>query len=206
MMESRTRLRAITAAYTTLAGLPGHDYSGINLGGLILTPGVYKFTTSAFLTTGTTPTLTLNAEGDANAIFVFEIGSTLTTGSGSVVNVINGNAGTGVFWQVGSSATLGSGTAFAGNILALTSIELDTGATICGRALARNGEVTLEGNTISDTCLVTGGLNNNLGDFGSLGFAGSSEAAVPEPGTVPLLCVGLFALTLCGWQSRKRVA
>jgi Ice-binding-like len=114
----------------------------------ILTPGVYFFSSSAQLT----GTLTLNDQGNPDAEFVFQIGSTLTTASGSSVVTINSgdSPGCNVFWQVGSSATLGTTTAFEGNILALTSITADTGATVLdGRLLARNGAVTLDSNTIT---------------------------------------------------------
>ena len=190
----------VTTAYTALAGLPvDHVLTGTDLGGLTLFPGVYSFSSSA----GLTGTLTLDANNAPNALFVFQIVSTLTTASGSAVEVIDGGPGSGVFWQVGSSATLGAGTAFLGNILAYSSITLGAGATICGRALAQGGAVTLDANTVSDTCSLPSTFNGGLGDFGSSGFAGE---AVPEPGTVPLLSVGLLALTLYAGQSRKRVA
>jgi len=97
-----------------------------------------------------TGALTLNAQGNAAAVFIFKIGSTLTTASSSSVSVINGGTACNVFWQVGSSATVGTTTQFAGNILALTSIALQNGATIVpGRALARNGEVTMDTNNIT---------------------------------------------------------
>lgn len=137
----------LTTAYNNVAGQScGTNLTGTDLGGLMLTPGVYCFSSSAQLT----GTLTLNALGDANALFLFQIGSTLTTASASSVLFTGGGNGDSVFWQVGSSATLGTTTAFAGNILALTSITATTGATIqCGRALARNGAVTLDSNVIS---------------------------------------------------------
>jgi hypothetical protein len=96
-----------------------------------------------------TGTLTLNAQGNANATFVFKTGSTLTTASGSSVVLINGGNPCGVAWQIGSSATLGTTTSFIGNLIALSSITLNTGANIIGRALARNGAVTLDTNNIS---------------------------------------------------------
>src|SRR5205823_13742224 len=94
--------------------------------------------------------LVLDAGGRADAVFVFKMASTLTTGSNASVSVINGGGDCGVFWQVGSSATLGTGTNFAGNILALTSISLATGAKVSGRALARNGAVTMDDNAITN--------------------------------------------------------
>jgi len=134
--------RDLTTAYNLLAGEPSRaDLTGRDLGGMTLTPGVYHFSSSAQLT----GTLTLNALGDPNARFDFQIGSTFTTASTASVRLINGADACNVFWQVGSSATLGTGTSFEGNILALTSITLNTRADILsGRALARNGAVTLD--------------------------------------------------------------
>jgi uncharacterized protein with beta-barrel porin domain len=137
----------LTTAYNSLAGRPSTaNLTGQDLGGLVLTPGVYTFNSNAQLT----GTLTLNAQGNPNAVFIFQVGSTLVTASSSRVNVIGGGQGTNVFWQVGSSATLGTSTSFVGDILALTSITLNTGANIaCGAALARTGAVTLDTNNIS---------------------------------------------------------
>ena len=141
----------LTTAYNDLAGQACNtDLTGQDLGGLTLTPGAYCFSTSAQLT----GTLTLDAQGDPNAVFVFQIGSTLTTASNAVVSVINGGADCNVFWQVGSSATLGTGTAFAGSILALTSITLNTSAGVSGRILARNGAVTLDTSTVTSCVAV----------------------------------------------------
>lgn len=140
----------LTVAYNNIAATPCTvDLTGQNLGGLTLTPGVYCFSTSAQLTGA----LTLDALGNANALFLFKIGSTLTTASGSSVAVINngGNSCNKAYWQVGSSATLGTGTSFTGDILALSSITLTTGANTNGRALARNGAVTLDTNHVN-TC------------------------------------------------------
>jgi len=137
----------LTTAYNQVAGtMCTMDLSGQDLGGMTLTPGVYCFTSSAQLT----GTLTLNAQGNPNAQFLFKIGSTLTTASGSRVLFINSATACNdnVFWQVGSSATLGTGTSLAGNILALSSITLTTGATLTGRTLARNGAVTLDTNRV----------------------------------------------------------
>lgn len=133
--------------YNSVAGRPTTvDLTGQNLGGLTLTPGVYNFASVANLT----GTLTLNALGNPNAVFIFNVGSALTTGSASTVRVIGGGTGDNVYWRVGSSATLGTTTTFLGDILALTSITLNTGANItCGSALARNGAVTLDSNNIA---------------------------------------------------------
>jgi hypothetical protein len=139
----------VTTAYNALASQAcTADLTGQDLGGRTLTAGVYCFSSSAQLT----GTLTLDAQGNSSAVFIFKIGSTLTTASGSSVTVTNGGSLCNVFWQVGSSATLGTTTSFRGNILALTSITLTTGAGVTGRTLARNGAVTLDTNTVTDTC------------------------------------------------------
>lgn len=133
-------------AYNNLAGqATTQDLTGQDLGGMTLVAGVYNFATSAQLT----GTLTLNAAGNPNAVFIFKIGSTLTTATGARVVIINGGSACNVFWQVGSSATLGTSTSLLGNILALTSITANTGASIIGRALARNGAVTLDTNSVN---------------------------------------------------------
>jgi hypothetical protein len=143
---------SVTTAYNSLASQACTlDLTGQDLGGKTLTPGVYCFSTSAQLT----GTLTLNSLGNAAAVFVFKIGSTLTTASASSVVMINGGSACNVFWQVGSSATAGTTTSFIGNVLALTSITLTTGVHMIGRALARNGAVTLDSNVITNAaCLV----------------------------------------------------
>ena len=133
-------------AYNNLAGQQcTANFASQDLGGMRLVPGVYCFSSSAQLT----GTLTLDAEGDSSAVWVFKTVSTLTTASSSSVLLINGGQPCNVYWQIGSSATLGTSTSFVGNILALTSIALQTGAKVSGRALARNGAVTLDSNTVS---------------------------------------------------------
>ncbi len=172
----------LTTGYNAALGLsPTATLTGKDLGGMTLTPGVYFFASSAQLT----GKLTLNNLGNPNAVFVFQIGSTLTTGSASSVVFANSLADPNVYWQVGSSATLGTTTAFQGNILALTSITLNTGATIgCGSALAINGAVTLDSNVIG------GGCNG-------------SKSVVPESGTLGLLGTGLVLLAGIGrWRLR----
>jgi type VI secretion system secreted protein VgrG len=179
----------LTTAYNFAAGQPcGTVLTGQDLGGLTLTSGVYCFASSAQLT----GTLTLDAQGDPNAVFLFQIGSTLTTASSSSVVFINGGQGDSVFWQVGSSATLGTTTAFAGNILALSSITLNTGANIqCGRALARNGAVTMDTNDVS---------------IDTAGCETTPTGAAPEPGTATLLSLGLLvSLVISGYQTRARI-
>jgi hypothetical protein len=131
----------LTTLYNSLAASTcTTNLSGQDLGGLTLTPGVYCFNSSAQLT----GTLTLDGGGNPNAVFTFQTGSTLTTASGSSVLLINNAGSCGVFWQVGCSATLGTGASLVGSIVALTSITLNTGAGITGRVLARNGAVTLD--------------------------------------------------------------
>ncbi len=136
----------VTTAYNTLAGQARTaTLTSQDLGGKTLTQGVYFYATSAQLT----GQLILDAKGDPSAVFVFQIGSTLTTASSASVLLTNGASPCNVYWQVGSSATLGTTTRFIGNILALTSIGLNTGATVVGRALARNGAVTLDTNAFT---------------------------------------------------------
>lgn len=172
----------VGTAYGVLAAEPcTADLTDQDLGGKTLTPGVYCFSSSAQLT----GTLVLDAGFVANSVFVFKIGSTLTTASGSSVRVINGATACDVFWQVGSSATLGTTTSFTGNILALASVTVQTGATINGRALARNGSVTLDGNQIlSDVCNGAGDAGTPLPDAGiPAPDAGTPvpDAGVPQP-------------------------
>jgi hypothetical protein len=177
----------LTAAYNSAAGLaPNQILTGQNLGGLTLTPGVYFFASSAQLT----GILTLNNEGNPDAVFVFQVGSTLTTASDSSIVTINDGSipnltpGISVYWQIGSSATLGTGTDFEGNILANTSITANTGATIDGRLLAENGAVTLDDNTITaPPAEVIGGT------------------PVPDKSSA-LLLLGCSCATLCTFRRR----
>ena len=135
----------LVTAYNDAAGrTPVHIVSA-DLGGQTLAPGVYK-ATSAMSLTGT---LTLDAHGVPGAVWIFQAGSTLITGSSSRVSLTNGASPCNVFWQVGSSATIGTGNHFAGTVMALTSIAVQTGATVQGRVLARNGAVTLDNNVIT---------------------------------------------------------
>lgn len=179
-----------SAAYTMLAGLPvTSNLTGQNLGGLTLTPGVYFFSSAAQLTGA----LVLDFMGNSASSFVFQIGSALTTASASSVSVLNAGANSAIYWQVGSSATLGTTTSFTGTIIAKQSITLNTGATIeCGRAIALVGAVTLDNNTISNRC--AGG-----------GTADFPPTVIPEPSTVSLLAsAGGLLLFAVMWRGRRR--
>ena len=178
---------SVITAYNALTSQAcTQDLTGQDLGTLILTPGVYCFSSSAQLT----GTLTLNAQANAGAVFIFKIGSTLTTASGSSVLLTNGGSLCNVFWQVGSSATLGTTTSFGGNILAATSVTLTTDASLLGRALAQSGAVTLDTNSVTATSCA------------GILPPGPGPEPGPGPGPVPtlpnifivLLAVGLASL------------
>jgi len=174
-----------SAAFTALAGLPAVSLlTGEDLGSVgVLAPGVYRFASSAQLTGA----LTLNFAAGPGSAYVFQIGSELTTATGSSIVVQNGTANSEIYWDVGSSATLGIGSTFVGNIIAGQSIGLNNSASIvCGRAIALQGAVTLQGNTIDDNC--------GAGDFGSDGYSGSAVATVAEPASGFLLIGGLVGL------------
>ena len=134
----------LTTAYGTAAGSGPPTSHATELGGSTLTPGVYNSPTF-----GITGTLTLNTLGNPNAVFIFQMASTLITASNSSVIVLGGGTACNVYWQVGSSATLGTGSNLIGSVLASTSITATTGATIQGRLLAETGAVTLDTNTIT---------------------------------------------------------
>jgi hypothetical protein len=136
----------LTRAYNDAAGRTQAPVTVAgNLGGKTLSPGLYKSTSSLSISSGD---LTLDAGGDADAVFIFQMASTLTTTSGRAVILSGGARASNVFWQVGSSATLGTTSAFKGTIMANQSITLNTGAKLNGRALARIGAVTMAGNTV----------------------------------------------------------
>jgi len=170
-----------TTAYDALAGQPcNHDLTGVDLSALRLTPGTYCFSSSAQLTGGSSAaglaagTLQLDAQGDPAAVFIFQIGSTLTTASGSSVRMVDGGNSCNVYWQVGSSATVGTGSTFIGSIVALTSITLTTGASVSGRALARNGAVTMDTNSVSAASCQSGLDGGRPEGGGGTGTGGSS--------------------------------
>jgi Ice-binding-like len=181
----------LTAAYLAAAGRPINATEPADLSGLTLVGGVYAGPSKSALSLN--GTLILDGAGDPNSVFIFQTNSTLITGSSSTVTLINGAQECNVFWQVGSSATLGTGSVFAGNILALTSISVTTGVTVHGRALARNGAVTLDTDTFTrPTCAgVTGGPGGTVP-------GGGPGVTIPGLGsqTETTVSLALFALLL----------
>jgi Ice-binding-like len=152
----------LTTAYDVAAAqpvAPANDLTGTDLGNRTLAAGAYRYTSSAQLT----GPLTLDAEGDPDAQFVFEIAAELTAAPASSVLLVNGASPCNVFWQIGSSATLDTTTAFQGNLMALTSISLNNGASVIGRVLARNGQISLMNNVLDGSMCGTGSSSPPLG-------------------------------------------
>jgi len=136
----------LTTAYNDAASRPTNGSAGTDLAGQTFGPGVHTASSSLLLSSGS---VTLDAQGDPNAVFIFQIGSTLITGSNTSVSLVNGAQACNVFWQVGSSATLGTGTRFVGTIMASATITANTAATIHGRLLAMTAAVNMDTNTIT---------------------------------------------------------
>jgi hypothetical protein len=166
--------RDLAIGYDDAASRPATATVSADLGGRTLAPGVY----TAASALGLTGDLTLDAGGDPDAVFVLRAGSALTTASGSRVLLAGGAQACRVFWQVGSSATIGTSASFSGTILALTSIALTTDARLDGRALARNGAVTLDSNVITSSACTAPGTGT-----GSPGTPATGGAATPPAGT-----------------------
>ncbi len=145
---------ALTTAYNDAASRPTEGSAGTDLAGQTFTAGVRTAGSSLLLSSGS---VTLDAQGNPNAVFIFQIGSTLTTGSNTSVSLINGAQACNVFWQVGSSATLGTGTRFVGTVMAAATITANTAATVHGRLLAETGAVNLDTNTITTSTCAVGG-------------------------------------------------
>ncbi len=194
----------LTLAYNAAAGTACNtDLTGIDLGGLTLTPGVYCFTGSAQLTGN----LTLDFQGNPAAAFLFKTASTLTTASNSSVLAINTGGATclpNINFQVGSSATLGTTSNIAGNILALTSITLNTGANLRGRALARNGAVTLDSNLAVGGCPIAAAVPGGpIPGAGGGGGAGGGVNPAPTLQEWNLILLGLLLACYGWWHSRR---
>lgn len=174
----------LVSAYNDAAGRTPATTIPTELGGQTLTPGVYDSAAGTFQITGT---LTLDAQGDPNAVFVFQTASTLITASNSTVSLLNGARYCRIFWKVGSSATLGTGSHFVGHLFALTSIAAQTGATVQGQLLARNGAVTLDTNTITNGLCptVATSTTTTLGGTTSttLGGGTTTTSTTPSGGT-----------------------
>jgi Ice-binding-like len=213
---------ALTVAYLDAKGRTPATPVAAQLGGKTLAPGVYK--ASSFMRL--TGTVTLNAHSDPNAVFIFQAGSTLITASHSTVRLVGGAQACHVFWQVGSSLTLGTNTTFVGTVLALTSAALQTGATVNGRILARNGAVTLDTNTITrpGSCVTVAAPSSSRPASSSATPTSTPRSSTPAPviptgppetGAAapshsdggPLMIVGalaLFGAVLVGGQASKR--
>jgi len=169
----------LTTAYNDAAGQGPPNTLATELGGQTLTPGVYDSESGTF---GITGTLTLNGQGDPDAVFIFKTASTLIGASASQVLTINGAQPCHLFWQVGSSATLGTDSAFAGNILALESIQLNSGVTVLGRLLARNASVTLINDTVTRADCAVPGTVGSGGDSGGGEASGGDNSGAEAAG------------------------
>lgn len=201
----------LVAAYDDAAGRTPVTRISTELGGTTLKPGIYDSADGTFQITGT---LTLDAQGDPNGVFVFKTNSTLITAGSSSVNLINGARYCRTFWKVGSSATLGTNSHFVGHIFAYQSIAAQTGATVQGQLLARNGAVTLDTNTITNGLCATTTTTTTSATATATATGGKAVTTTVTGGQLPKTSTPLYdllllgaALTLTGavgWKNRKR--
>jgi hypothetical protein len=175
---------ALTTAYNDAASRPSNGSAGTDLAGQVFLPGVRTASSSLLLSSGS---VTLDAQGNPNAVFIFQIGTTLITGSNTTVALVNGAQACNVYWQVGSSVTLGTGTVFVGTVMASATITANTAATIHGRLLARTGAVNLDTNTIT-TSNCAGGSETPTAAETAAGLtpaAGVTPTGTSLPGSTP---------------------
>jgi hypothetical protein len=175
---------SLTTGYNNAASRPSNGSAGTDLAGQVFLPGVRNASSSLLLSSGS---VTLDAQGNPNAVFIFQIGSTLITGSNTSVVLVGGAQACNVFWQVGSSATLGTGTRFVGTIMASATITANTAATIHGRLLARTGAVNLDTNTITTSNCPSSASGSGGGTETTTGAGGSGPGAGT---TAPLPPIG----------------
>jgi LPXTG-motif cell wall-anchored protein len=193
----------LVIAYNDAAGRTPATTVAADLGGQTLTEGVYNSASSL----GLTGTLTLDAQNDSAAVFIFQAGSTLTTAGSSSIVLINGALACNVFWQVGSSATLGTDSTFVGSILALTSITAGNEATINGQLLAQNGAVTLDSNTIVNNGCASAAPSPSPSPTTDVTVTGGQLPNTDSTQWVLPLAVGLGLVAIGGYallRSRKR--
>jgi hypothetical protein len=192
---------ALTVGYTDAAGRPATQLASADLSGQSFTPGVYDASSSLLFSAGN---VTLNAQGDPNAVFIFQVGSSMTTGSATHVLLTNGAQPCNVFWQIGASATLGTNSVFAGTVMALTTITANTGATLDGRLLARNGAVNLDTNTITtSTCAAGSGGTSGTTTGGPTGTGTTGTSGSGSTAGTP---IGSRNSTLTPQQKAKAAA
>ncbi|MDB4978206.1 MAG: hypothetical protein JWM56_392 [Candidatus Peribacteria bacterium] len=166
----------LTTAYNDAAGRPADATLGTELGGTTIAPGVYVSASGTFEITGN---VTLDAKGDPNAVFIFQTATTVVTASSSQVILAGGAQACNIFWQAGSSTTIGANSIFKGNILALASVTLNTGASVDGRVLARNGSITMQANTITKaSCAAGSSSSSSVSSFASSVSSSSLSSSV----------------------------
>jgi Ice-binding-like len=183
---------ALTTAYNDATSRPSNGSAGTDLSGQVFLPGVRTASSSLLLSSGS---VTLDAQGNPNAVFIFQIGTTLITGSNTTVSLVNGAQACNVFWQVGSSVTLGTGTVFVGTVMASTAITANTAATIHGRLFAQTGAVNLDTNTIT-TSNCAGGSETATAAETAAGLSPAAAVApkgTPPPGATPRTAAQLAA-------------